>query len=228
MLRKSSRRTGGDGKYVQELKADTPGHLHGAVMREIRRPEGLYNVQIVEEPKAPEGILWKKSWIKNYATRTIPGSQVRSPAGCCTQDVAKYLVFQENTSGVGFRTHGVYERVFVRQIEIIEDGVTVQDVEIIKEPVDGEMTPEAMRYRNMYTMEICGATHYAAVIKAKAKDKVWYLEEKEVAEVQFLLRMEAYLLYMPFYNGWCTEYGLLLHEVSVNEVRILFLCVINN
>ena len=31
MLRKSSRRTSGDGKYVQELKADTPGYLHGAV-----------------------------------------------------------------------------------------------------------------------------------------------------------------------------------------------------
>ena len=224
MLRKSSRRTGGDGKYVQELKADTPGHLHGAVMREIRRPEGLYNVQIVEEPKAPEGILWKKSWIKNYATRTIPGSQVRSPAGCCTQDVAKYLVFQENTSGVGFRTHGLYERVFVKQVEAVEDGVTVQDVELIKDPIEEEMTPQAMRYKNLYTMEICGATHYESVVKAKGKEKLWYLEEKEVAEVKFMLRMEAYLLYMPLYNGWCADYNLQLCEVSLTEVILYFVC----
>jgi hypothetical protein len=187
-------------------------------MKEIRRPEGLYSVQIVEEPKAPEGILWKKSWIKSYTSRTIPSNQVRSAAGCAVQDSAKYLVFLEKTSGVGFRTHGLYERVFVKQVEVVEDGVTVQDVEIIKDPIREEMTPQAMRYRNMYTMEICGATHYPAVIKAKADGKVWYLEEKEVAEVQFLLRMEAYKIYMNYYNGWCTEYGLQLHEVSVTEV----------
>ena len=115
----------GGGKYLQELRAPTPGHLHGAVMKEIRRPEGLYNVQIVEEPKAPEGILWKKSWIKSYTSRTIPSNQVRSAAGCAVQDSAKYLVFLEKTSGVGFRTHGLYERVFVKQIEAVEDEMTV-------------------------------------------------------------------------------------------------------
>ena len=197
MVRKSKRPRGGDSKYVRELKADIPGYLHGAVMKEIESPEGLYNVQIVEEPKAPEGILWKKSWIKNYKTRTIPNGEVRSPVGCATQDSAKYLVFCEQTSGLGFRTHGVYERVFVRQVEIIEDGVTVQDVELIKEPTEEEKTPQAMRYMNMYTMQICGATTYQSVINAKAKEKVWYLEEKEVAEVKFMLRMEVYncLLY---------------------------------
>ena len=153
MARKSKRPRGGDSKYVRELKAEIPGYLHGAVMREVKRPEGLYNVQIVEEPKPPEGVHWTKSWIKNYKTRTIPNGEVRSLVGCATQESAKYLVFCEQSSGVGFRTHGVYERVFVRQVEVIEDGLTVQDVELIKDPIEEEMTPQAMRYMNMYTME---------------------------------------------------------------------------
>ena len=224
MVRKSKRPRGGDSKYIRELKADIPGYLHGAVMREVKRPDGLYNVQIVEEPKPPEGVHWTKSWIKNYKTRTIPNGEVRSPVGCATQDSAKYLVFCEQSSGLGFRTHGVYERVFVRQVEVIEDGVTVQDVEVIKDPIEEEMTPQAMRYKNLYTMEICGATHYQAVVKAKANGKVWYLEEEEVAEVKFMLRMEAYLLYMPLYNGWCADYNLQLCEVSLTEVILYFVC----
>ena len=218
MVRKSKRSRGGESKYVQELKADIPGYLHDAVMKEVQRPEGLYNVQIVQEPKPPEGVHWTKSWIKNYKTRTIPIGEVRSPVGCATSDSAQYLLFSEYSSGVGFRTHGVYERVFVKQVEVIEGDVTVQDVEIIKDPTEEEMTPSAMRYRNMYTMEICGATHYESVVKAKTKDKVWYLDEKEVAEVKFMLKMEAYLLYMPVYNGWCADYNLQLCEVSLTEV----------
>ena len=52
MVRKSKRPRGGDSKYVRELKADIGGYLHDAVMKEVERPEGLYNVQ---EPKPPEG-----------------------------------------------------------------------------------------------------------------------------------------------------------------------------
>ena len=226
MVRTSERRVNGGGKYVRELRAATPGYLHGAVMKEVRRPEGLYNVQIVEEPKAPEGILWRKSWIEDYISRTIPTAEVRSDIGCAVQDSAKYLVFLEKASGVGFRTHGLYERVFVKQVEAVEDEMTVRDVEIIENPTKEEMTPQAMRYRNMYTMEICGATHYLAVSKAKMGGKVWYLEEKEVAEVQFLLRMEAYKIDMSHYNGWCNQYGLMVNEVSGNEVRKLCMCMI--
>ena len=38
------------------LKVDTEGHLHGVDLVEVRKPEGLYLVQVAKEPMPPEGV----------------------------------------------------------------------------------------------------------------------------------------------------------------------------
>ena len=48
------RRTSLPKKYVEELRVDTTGHLAGATMKEIRRPEGLHNVQVADHPVPPK------------------------------------------------------------------------------------------------------------------------------------------------------------------------------
>ena len=37
-------------KYIEELRVDTTGFLAGACMKEIKRDEGLYYVQVADHP----------------------------------------------------------------------------------------------------------------------------------------------------------------------------------
>ena len=37
-------------KYIEELRVDTTGFLAGADMKEIKRDEGLYYVQVADHP----------------------------------------------------------------------------------------------------------------------------------------------------------------------------------
>ena len=46
-------------KYIEELRVDTTGYLAGATMKEVKRPEGLYNVQVA---------IWAASLIEFFQT----------------------------------------------------------------------------------------------------------------------------------------------------------------
>ena len=171
-------------KYVKELRVDTTGYLHGAIMKEIQRPEGLYSVQVAEHPTPPkEGLKWWLKWFEEIVEKQeklLPLADVRSAVGCAVNSKAQYLAFKERGSGVGFRKYGFYERVFVDK-----DG---KDIDA---PTKGQMTPDNMRYVNLYTMEVCGITTYATVKLAAEKGKVWYFTGDVVGFVKFELKMEV-------------------------------------
>ena len=82
-------------------------------------------------------------------------NDVRTAIGCCTNSRVRFLIFREKNSGVGFRAYGVYERVFVDEKgEVVE----VAGKSVVK--------PANLRYRNLYTMEICTATTPPAIREA--------------------------------------------------------------
>ena len=59
-------------KYIEELRVDTAGYLAGATMKEVKRPEGLYNVQVADHPVPPkEGLKWWPSWF-DEVVETVP------------------------------------------------------------------------------------------------------------------------------------------------------------
>ena len=200
-------------KYVKELRVDTTGFLHGAVMKEVPRSEGLYNVQVAEHPVAPtEGLKWWLKWYEEIVEKPeklLPLADVRSAIGCAVNSKPQYLAFREYGSGVGFRRFGFYERVFIDK-----DG---NDIEA---PTKGQMIPANMRYVNLYTMEVCSATTYAAVKLAAEKGKVWYFTEDVVDLVKYELKMEVYKLYIDAWHVWTNTYGLMYHEVMGGEVLI--------
>ena len=200
-------------KYVKELRVDTTGYLHGVILKDVQRPEGLYSVQVAEHPTAPsEGLKWWLKWYEEIVEKSeklLPLADVRSAIGCAVNSKPQYLAFREYGSGVGFRRYGFYERVFID-----ENGVDIEA------PTKEQMIPANMRYVNLYTMEVCSATTYAAVKLAAEKGKVWYFTGDVVDMVKYELKMEVYKLYIDAWDVWRDKYGLMYDEVT-DEVGLI-------
>ena len=203
-------------KYLEELRVDTTGFLAGACMKEIKRDEGLYYVQVADHPVPDiEGRQWWHKWFENIVEKPnmlLPLADVRSDKGCALNDKARFLGFKEQ-NGIGFRKYGFYERVFVD-----EKG------EIIKDPSKEQMLPANMRYVNMYTMQQCDVTTYESVKSAAESGSVWYFEGADVAFVRYELQMETYKIYVDSWHGWAKRLGFYAWEVVEGVVSML--CVL--
>ena len=204
-------------KYIEELRVDTTGYLAGATMKEVKRPEGLYNVQVADHPVPDiEDRKWWPSWfdeVVEKAERLLPVADVRTDSGCALNVKPRYLVFREEASRLGFHKYGFYERVFVNDAG-----------EIINEPSRNEMIVKNMRYVNMYTRTECEVTTFDAVKKAAEKQKVWYFEGATVAFVKYELQMEVYKLHIDAWHGWAAKHGFYAYEVVDGVVSLV--CVL--
>ena len=199
-------------KYLEELRVDTTGFLAGACMKEIKRDEGLYYVQVADHPVPDiEGREWWYKWfelIVEKSTMLLPLAGVRTEEGCALNEKARFLAFKER-GGIGFRRYGFYERVFVD-----DKG------EIIKEPSKEQMLPAKMRYVNMYTMEQCEVTTFESVKSAAKGESVWYFEGADVAFVRYELQMEVYKIYVDSWHNWAERLGFYAWEVIEGVVSM--------
>ena len=191
---------------------DTTGYLAGADMKEIKRDEGLYYVQVAEHPVPDvEGRKWWYKWFEEIVEKPemlLPLADVRTAEGCANNAKARYLAFKER-AGIGFRRYGFYERVFVDA----ED-------KIIEEPSKEQMLPARMRYVNMYTMGMCEATTFESVKEAAKKEAVWYFEGEDVAFVKYEMQMETYKIYIDSWENWAKRLGFYAWEVIEGVVRL--------
>ena len=61
----------------------------------------------------------------------------------------------------------------------------------------------------------------ALIIIVVANKKVWFFDFKDLAYIQYMLRMEVYKIYVTSYNSWRMQYNLMMSDISDNVVSII-------